>query len=351
MATTIDAFGRSNGPVDADAGALIWRDTGWDGNAGDLVIVDGQLAPATSDGRQATVTELGADFDFAFDLPTKPGGGVTVVAAISDIGSGWQGLFLTIDSPTANWSIFQRVSGSVTELASSTFVGGSVGAAGHQVRFRRVGSTLAAYFTDSGALTAWQLVTTGDTEDQAVAGPIGLILDNNGTRVDNLVDLLDTPSLTFSRRWSGGASNTDPALSIGGSESSENYDQSSLFPAIGYQDAAAGKTIYRGLYVHNDDDTDADAVAWLSTQLSGDLEIAVGAADEDAGETMEALDDEETAPSGVSFSAPADEGSAVALGSIPAGDGKGLWLRLTVPVDTPADPTNPWVVSVGVTPL
>jgi hypothetical protein len=139
----------------------------------------------------------------------------------------------------------------------------------------------------------------------------------------------------FSRRLSGGASNSNGNLSIGGVKSSEVMSSATdaLFDAVTAAQATAGLTEYRCIYLHNANATDTMTSArfWISanTPLAGTtLEIGIGAAAVNATET--AVANEGTAPSGVTFSAPSTAGTGLAVGTLPAGQHKALWLKRIV---------------------
>lgn len=136
-------------------------------------------------------------------------------------------------------------------------------------------------------------------------------------------------------RLSGGASNTDPNASIGGIKSSTEIGTGlhNLFDVVGSAETTAGDTEYRCFYVHNAHGTLTltSAVAFIQSQTpSADtsVEIGVGAAAVNATETATA--DESTAPSGVTFFAAANLGAALALGDIPAGQHRAVWVKRIV---------------------
>jgi len=147
------------------------------------------------------------------------------------------------------------------------------------------------------------------------------------------------PPLQFSVRLSGGASNSDPATSIGGTLSSVDMPVG-IFDNVTNSQRAAGLIDYRLVYIHNDDADDALAVVYLPTPLESGREMAVGVATQAAGVTVTAVANDTTAPVGVTFLTPTTTGAAVALGTIPSGSFRGVWLRRTVTSGTPADPTN-----------
>lgn len=133
-------------------------------------------------------------------------------------------------------------------------------------------------------------------------------------------------------RLSGGASNSDPSLSIGGVKSSVSAG-SNLFDALTSAEAAAGDIEYRCFYVHNAHATLTmlSTRSFIPTNTSSPdtlLEIGVGVAAVNGTETS--VVNESTAPAGVTFSSPTDYASGVALGDIPPGQHRAVWLRRTV---------------------
>lgn len=133
-------------------------------------------------------------------------------------------------------------------------------------------------------------------------------------------------------RLSGGASNSDQNASLGGVKSS-NAVSASLFDLVGSAEASAGDTEYRCLYVHNGHGslTMLNSVIWIQSNTpSTDTDLAIGAGTSAVNGTEQTVADESTAPTGITFSAAANEGAAVALGDIPPGEHKAVWLRRTV---------------------
>jgi hypothetical protein len=138
-------------------------------------------------------------------------------------------------------------------------------------------------------------------------------------------------------RLSGGAANADPNASLGGAKSSEevvdNVDNN-LFDDVSGAEHTAGLVEYRCIYVHNAHGslTLTDAVVWIASDTSGadsDLSIAVGTAAVNG--TEQTIADENDAPAGVSWSdAAVSRATGLALGSIPAGQHKAVWLRRTI---------------------
>lgn len=132
-------------------------------------------------------------------------------------------------------------------------------------------------------------------------------------------------------RLSGGAANTDPALSLGGVKSS--VDASNYFDDVSSAEASAGDTEYRCLYVHNNHGTLTliGAKIWIQTQTpSGDTDVAIGLGAAAVNATETATADESTAPGSVSFSAPSSFAGGLTIGDLPAGQHKAVWIRRTV---------------------
>jgi hypothetical protein len=144
-----------------------------------------------------------------------------------------------------------------------------------------------------------------------------------------------------SLKWylSGGATNSDPALSIGGAKSSVALSASALnnlFDDVTGDEATSGYDEYRLLYFQNiDDDPNGldNPILWITTQPPGDddLEIGIAAAGKNSVET--AIANDHTAPAGVTFSAPATKDTGVALPGAPymQDDYVGVWFHRHVP--------------------
>ncbi len=134
-------------------------------------------------------------------------------------------------------------------------------------------------------------------------------------------------------RLSGGAANAVPAASLGGVKSSVAVTGSTLWDTVSGAESAAGDVEYRGIYIHNAHATLTmfGAVAWLQANTpSATTTLDIGLGTSALNGTEQTVADETTAPSGVSFSAAATLGAAIALGDIPPGQSRFIWLRRTV---------------------
>lgn len=139
-------------------------------------------------------------------------------------------------------------------------------------------------------------------------------------------------------RLSGGASNSDPNASLGGAKSNTSIS-GTLFDDVSSAEAAAGLVEYRCFYVHNDNAT-LTLVApkvWIQTNTpSPTTTVAIGIGTSAQGGTEQTVADEGTAPSGVSFNEPSDFAAGIALGDIPNGGHRAVWVRRTVNAGTAA---------------
>ncbi len=133
-------------------------------------------------------------------------------------------------------------------------------------------------------------------------------------------------------RLSGGASNTLPIASLGGAKSSTDAG-STLFDNVDSAQAASGSIEYRCFYVHNNHGTLTmlAAKAWIQANTpSGDTVLAMGLGTSAVNATEQTVAGETNAPSGVTFVSAADEANSIALGDIPAGQHRAVWVRRTV---------------------
>lgn len=133
-------------------------------------------------------------------------------------------------------------------------------------------------------------------------------------------------------RLSGGASNSNPANSLGGVMSNTTAAGASLFDNITGDESASGESEYRGVYVLNNGDVDLqNAFVWIQTNTpSPDTTIAIALAGEGANATMETVANENTAPVGETFSSPSSKGTGLSIGTLASGQRYGIWVRRTV---------------------
>jgi hypothetical protein len=149
------------------------------------------------------------------------------------------------------------------------------------------------------------------------------------------------------RYLSGGGSNTLPSASLGGARSSTEVSSTALFNLFdrtSSAEALAGDTEYRCYYIRNESATDT----WLDVKVyiqsntpSADTtyEVGIGTAGKNA--TEQTIADEETAPTGVTFSAAANEGAALDVGDLAPNDYIAIWLKRIVSATASAVTTDP----------
>lgn len=133
-------------------------------------------------------------------------------------------------------------------------------------------------------------------------------------------------------RLSGGAANSDPAASLGGAKSSVDAG-SNIFDDVSSAEATAGDVEYRCAYVHNNHGTLSliGAKVWIQTQTpSSDTDVAIGLGTSAINGTEQTVANEQTAPTGVTFSAPSSFAGGLSIGDIPAGQHKAVWVRRTI---------------------
>lgn len=156
--------------------------------------------------------------------------------------------------------------------------------------------------------------------------------------------------------YSGGASNSNPAASLGGTISSvevSNTPLNNLWDDVSEGEASAGDTEYRCIYIKNTHSTDSllsAAVYIASNTPSDDTAIAIGLDAAGVGGTATTVANESSAPSGVSFSNAPNSGSALAIGTLGAGQAIGLWMRRTVNPDAVAAANDQFTIRVTGTP-
>ena len=129
----------------------------------------------------------------------------------------------------------------------------------------------------------------------------------------------------------GGASNPDAILSLGGTTSSVLFTDATLqnlFANVTPAEAVAGSIKYRALSFKNTSAFTAyAAVVYISQETtSGDTTVAI--AYDSTG--TQSIVNEDTAPTGVSFTTPVSLGAGISLGDVAAAAVRRIWFRRTV---------------------
>lgn len=145
---------------------------------------------------------------------------------------------------------------------------------------------------------------------------------------------------------SGGASNSDPDASTGGARSTTTVVPSDLFDDVSAAEATAGDTEYRCFYVFNDHATLTlqSAKIFIDTNTSGDrISIALDGAGKNGEAETEA--DESTAPTGETFSQPANYAGGLSLGDLAPDEYYAVWVKRVIP-SSASGATDTWSVTV-----
>jgi hypothetical protein len=135
---------------------------------------------------------------------------------------------------------------------------------------------------------------------------------------------------------SGGSSNSNPNAALGGIISSSaitNASDNNLFDDVSGDEADSGDTEYRCFYVKNNHSsiTLQNSKIWFSSNTtSSDDTLDIALAGEGLNSSAEVIANESTAPSGETFSAPANKGAGLSVGNVPSGQFYGIWIRRTV---------------------
>lgn len=161
-------------------------------------------------------------------------------------------------------------------------------------------------------------------------------------------------------RLSGGASNTSAAAALGGAMSTvaggiiTTATLNNLFDDVTGDEASAGDTEYRGIYIQNQHGTlTLSAVkAWIATvDPHAGATFAIALAGEGASATIETIANESTAPAGESFSSPTTKGTGLSVPNLAAGAYHGIWVRRVIGAATAATAsTGPTLRVEGDTP-
>ncbi|MEH6434293.1 hypothetical protein [Massilia sp. DD77] len=140
-------------------------------------------------------------------------------------------------------------------------------------------------------------------------------------------------------RLSGGTSNGTAAASVGGAKSTTVVAPGALFDTIDGTESSVGDIEYRCVYVHNAHPTLTmqNAMAWIPTNTPNTgTDMAIGVGSSAINGTEQSVANEGTAPAGVTFAVAGTLGAGVALGNIPPGQHRAVWLRRTVTAAAPA---------------
>lgn len=153
---------------------------------------------------------------------------------------------------------------------------------------------------------------------------------------------------------SGGASNDNPALALGGAKSSVavvDDTLNNLFDDVTGAEHAAGDTNYRCIFVKNDSAETAENVKVYietNTQAVDDV-VHIGKDLSVPSDTADTIANESTAPSpAVTFSAADGYANAIDIGTLTAGQSAAIWIKRIVSAGSTAQANNEFVLKVSV---
>lgn len=141
------------------------------------------------------------------------------------------------------------------------------------------------------------------------------------------------------KRLTGGTNNEDPAASIGGAVSTKaggvitDGALNNLFDDTNAAESKSGDTEYRCFCIKNTHATLTlvKPVIWVEQDsTSADDTTAIALTSKSKNEAAETTANENTAPSGPSFSAPGNKESGISLPDLSAGDYIAVWVRRTI---------------------
>lgn len=133
---------------------------------------------------------------------------------------------------------------------------------------------------------------------------------------------------------------TVTAASLPGSNQSDSLTLTNfvenLFDSVGSGEAQAGDTEYRAVMVRNDSAyTMYSMIVWILTNTPfADDTVEIGIEAADGNGDIQSVANESTAPTSVSFSAPADEANALSIGNIDSAKNYGVWIKRVVTATT-----------------
>jgi len=155
----------------------------------------------------------------------------------------------------------------------------------------------------------------------------------------------------YSGAASSGAAQADPDASLGNywssSEIPDNTDNN-LFDDVTGDEASAGDTEYRALFVKNEHAnlTWQNVVVWIDTETPGADSIDISVEGTNATDQIQTIVDESTAPTAISFSHVTSKATGLSLGNIPAGSASGIWMKRIVPESCAAYTGNSMILKV-----
>lgn len=190
----------------------------------------------------------------------------------------------------------------------------------------------------SGATSSTYLLDVADVGKSVACAVTASNANGAGVAANSNSLLIVAVMVAGDVQWlAGGADN------LGGAPGAAITDPRTVFDDVLASEAAPGDTEYRLIYIKNAHTVQqlSGAVAWIQSNTSSpDTTLAIGVATEAVNANVGAIANEQTAPAGVTFGAPTNNGTGFALGDLPVAAFKGLWLRRTVSANAAATGTD-----------
>lgn len=120
------------------------------------------------------------------------------------------------------------------------------------------------------------------------------------------------------------------------------YQTNKLFDNIPVSESSVGDTEYRCMYIKNThaSETMAGILMWIDIDPVGSDSLQIGLDPVGVNGVATTIADENTAPTGVTFSAPTNETTALSFGSLTFGSFYAVWVKRVVPVVTNSTPAD-----------
>lgn len=134
---------------------------------------------------------------------------------------------------------------------------------------------------------------------------------------------------------------------ITGTEITDNTTHN-IWDVVSSAESSSGDTEYRCIYVKNTNTslTLQAAKVWIATNTpSTDTSVEIGLGTSAVGGTEQTVTNEQTAPSGVTFSTAAGEGNALTIGDIASLSHKAIWIKRIVSASAGAYNDDNYVLS------
>ncbi len=113
-------------------------------------------------------------------------------------------------------------------------------------------------------------------------------------------------------------------------------DMNELFDDVTKDESWDGVTRYRCVYAKNNNasDTKRGMVLWIGSNTTGADTVSIGLDPAGAGGTAATVADENTAPAGVTFTAPTTKATGLSIGNLATSQVYPFWIKEVVPAET-----------------